>query len=404
MATGRAAAPPPRPRPSEQRVVDAAPVARRRAPSPAPRPRRPRSGARAIRQTTTSNAPSANGMCSAGARYVGRHARRRVERHDLSPASRSRRADVAAARRDVERRRAARGPRDEQLEVVALACAVARRGTARRARRPDVGHAGQLHRAARRLEHRRLRVEVRPAPPRRGCAGPPPRSCRRAGRRSGSAIVELVERREDPARDLVAARDPAEDVEEDRLHLRVARDHLERVDDALRVAAAAEVAEVRRPAAGEGDDVDGRHRQPGAVAEHAHLAVELHVGHALLAREALLGRHRLRIAHLGHVAVAVERVVVDRELRVERLHLAVGRDDQRVDLAEHRVGADEGGVEPLDDRRDLLLLARVLDPGAVDEPARLVTAGSPRAGRRGAVRARRGSPPRPARCRCRPAS
>ena len=35
------------------------------------------------------------------------------------------------------------------------------------------------------------------------------------------------------------------------LHLRVARDHLERVDDALRVAAAAEVAEVRGPAAGE---------------------------------------------------------------------------------------------------------------------------------------------------------
>jgi hypothetical protein len=38
---------------------------------------------------------------------------------------------------------------------------------------------------------------------------------------------------QDPARDLVAARDAAEDVEEDRLHLRVARDHLERVDDAL---------------------------------------------------------------------------------------------------------------------------------------------------------------------------
>ena len=40
------------------------------------------------------------------------------------------------------------------------------------------------------------------------------------------------------------------------LHLRVARDHLERVDDALRVAAAAEVAEVRGPAADERDDVD----------------------------------------------------------------------------------------------------------------------------------------------------
>ena len=49
-----------------------------------------------------------------------------------------------------------------------------------------------------------------------------------------------------PRAHLVAARDPAEDVEEHRLHLRVARDHLERVDDALRVAAAAQVAEVGR--------------------------------------------------------------------------------------------------------------------------------------------------------------
>ena len=68
----------------------------------------------------------------------------------------------------------------------------------------------------------------------------------------------------------------------------------------------------------------------------------------------------------------VERVVVDRELRVERLHLAFRRDDQRVDLAEHRVGADEGLVELLDDRSDLLLLARVVDAGAVDQAAGLV--------------------------------
>ena len=169
----------------------------------------------------------------------------------------------------------------------------------------------------------------------------------------------LAERLEDPARDLVAARDPAEDVEEDRLHLRVARDHRERVDDALRVAAAAEVAEVRGPAAREGDDVDGRHRQPGAVAEHADLAVELDVRDVLLAGERLERVGGVEVAHLGDVGMAVERVVVDRELRVERLHLAVGRDDQRVDLAEHRVEADERVVELPDDRRDLLLLGRV---------------------------------------------
>src|SRR5581483_920318 len=76
--------------------------------------------------------------------------------------------------------------------------------------------------------------------------------------------VERVERGEDPARDLVSPGDPAEDVEEDRLDLRVARDHLESVDDSLRAAAAAEVAEVRGPAADVRDDVHRRHAEPGA--------------------------------------------------------------------------------------------------------------------------------------------
>ena len=154
----------------------------------------------------------------------------------------------------------------------------------------------------------------------------------------GSVDRHLLERREDPARDLVAARDAAEDVEEDRADLAVARDHLERVDDALRVAAAAEVAEVRRPAAGDDDDVDGRHREPGAVAEDPDRAVELHVRDALLARERLERVGGGDVAHLGDVRVAEERAVVDRDLRVERLHRSVRRDDQRVDLAEHRVG------------------------------------------------------------------
>ena len=52
------------------------------------------------------------------------------------------------------------------------------------------------------------------------------------------------------------------------------------------------------------------------------------------------------------------------------LHLALGRHDQRVDLAEHRVELDEGAVELLDDRGDLLLLGRILDAAAVDEPPR----------------------------------
>jgi len=70
--------------------------------------------------------------------------------------------------------------------------------------------------------------------------------------------------------------------------------------------------------------------------------------------------------------VLVERVVVDGELRVERPHLALGSDDQRIDLTEHRVGFDEAVIELPDDVEDLLLFVRVADPGAVDQTAALV--------------------------------
>ena len=60
--------------------------------------------------------------------------------------------------------------------------------------------------------------------------------------------------------------------------------------------------------------------------------------------------------------MAVQGIVVDRELRVEGAHFALRRHDQRVDLAEHRVALHEDPVELLDDRGDLLLLARIVDP------------------------------------------
>ncbi len=78
---------------------------------------------------------------------------------------------------------------------------------------------------------------------------------------------------------------------------------------------------------------------PAPLPQHADLAVQLHVGDVLLARERLERVGRLQVAHLGDVGMPVERVVVDRELRVERLDPAVGRHDQRVDLAQHRVEA-----------------------------------------------------------------
>ena len=98
-------------------------------------------------------------------------------------------------------------------------------------------------------------------------------------------------------------------------------------------------------AAGVGDDVERRHAEPGAVAEDADVAVELHVGEA-----PLLGHPLLRVVvggvlEAGELLVAEERGVVDRDLGVERDDLAAGGDDQRVDLDQGRVEVVEGPVE-----------------------------------------------------------
>ena len=99
-----------------------------------------------------------------------------------------------------------------------------------------------------------------------------------------------------------------------------------------------------------------------------------------------------------------ERVVVHRELRVERTHLALGGDDERIDLAQHRLGRDERVVELLDDRGDLLLLTGIRRRPRRRRACAHATGGSPRAGRRGVARARQGSSPRPPRSPSRPAS
>ena len=290
--------------------------------------------------------------------------------------------DVAAAGGDVERLSSPSAHSAKSSRSRPLLCASLSRYASARSDQTSV-----MPRAPPRASPRRASSARRGCSPGRALGEDLPPLLRvRAVEADDDRVLDrgLVERLQHPARDLVAARDPAEDVEEDRLHLRVGADDLERIDHALRVTAAAEVAEVRRPPAGERDHVQRRHDEAGAVAEDPDLAVELHVRDAFLARGALLGRVRLEVAHLGDVGVLVERVVVDRELRVERLDLALGRHDQRVDLAEHRVGADERVVELLDDGEDLLLLVRVVDPGARRSGGGPGRAGSPRAGRRAA--------------------
>ena len=135
---------------------------------------------------------------------------------------------------------------------------------------------------------------------------------------SGTSSGDCSQRLDDAARDVVAARDAAEDVEQDRAHAaaavaaRVAGDDLERRGHLLGVRRAADVEEVGRLAAVVLDQVHGRHRQPGAVHDAADVAVELDVGQPLLARQPRARRLLVGIAPGLPLAVPELGVVVER--------------------------------------------------------------------------------------------
>ncbi len=99
------------------------------------------------------------------------------------------------------------------------------------------------------------------------------------------------------------------------------------------------------------------------------LAVQLDVGDAAGWRAICSCRMAALTSRIAaDVRVLVERVVVDRHLRVERAQLSLRRDDQRVDLDEHRVLLAEAAVGGLEDRGDLLVLGR-RDRGGEGEAA-----------------------------------
>ncbi len=157
--------------------------------------------------------------------------------------------------------------------------------------------------------------------------------------------LQLVAGGDDPLGDLVAARDAAEDVDEDAAHLGIEQHHLERVAHLLGAGAAADVEEVGGLAALLLDQVERVHHQAGAVADDADVAVEVDVGEPAPLRLHLEGvvagatvvAGGVRGQLLGERAVAVVGVLVDLELAVGGDELTVRGEHQRVDLARHRV-------------------------------------------------------------------
>ena len=245
---------------------------------------------------------------------------------------------MPAAGRDVERlhagagsptRRAGRGPAPSRCAAL-----VAVRVRPLATRRPSCR---QLHRALGRLEHRRLDVEVRRRSVAQGCCGPRRHSCRRAARRSAARSPSARA----PAR--IPRATSSQRVIPPKMLKKIERTWSSRV-----ITSSASTTPWASPPPPRSQKFAGRPPattttstvdidSPAPLPRIPDLAVELDVGDALLAGERLERVGRLDVAHLGDVGVAEERVVVDRELGVERADLAFGRDDQRIDLAEHRV-------------------------------------------------------------------
>ncbi len=137
-----------------------------------------------------------------------------------------------------------------------------------------------------------------------------------------------------PFREPVDAKDAAEDIDQDRFHLRIGDQDAKGVLDLLGARAAAHVEKVRGSSARVMDDVHRRHRETGAVHHAADASVELDVVQGEPGGFHFERRLFGQVAELLHVGVAKQSVVVDGDLRVESHHFLLPRHQERIDLDE----------------------------------------------------------------------
>src|SRR2546427_505657 len=91
------------------------------------------------------------------------------------------------------------------------------------------------------------------------------------------------------------------------------------------------------------------HRESGAVHAAADVAVELDECESRFTRGDFLWRLRRRIAQSGDLRPALELVVVNRDLGIERLNAPIWRADERIDLGERRADGVNSAVQLLHD-------------------------------------------------------
>ena len=136
-------------------------------------------------------------------------------------------------------------------------------------------------------------------------------------------------------------------VDQDRAHRRIVQKQRKAVGDIEAGCRGAYVHEVRRPAIGGADHVEGRQPKPRAVRHQSDIAVHLDVVELTVLGDALAFIVFLLFAQRGKFGMAKERVVVDDDLRVHRNEIPVVGQEQRIDLEQRGVERGEGRGEPL---------------------------------------------------------
>ena len=188
----------------------------------------------------------------------------------------------------------------------------------------------------------------------------------------------LLQRLDDAFGDPVAAVDAGEDVDQDRLHIVVRHDQAERLGDALRRRAAADIEEVRRLAARQLDHVHGRHGEAGAIDDAADIAVEADIGETAISARV----SRASSCDLSRSSAMCgwrNRALSSKVILASSAMSAVLGDDQRIDLHHGGIEVFERLVAAQDDRDRLLRQRRPMPrPKAISRAwkACMPTAGS----------------------------
>src|SRR6516225_6597410 len=144
----------------------------------------------------------------------------------------------------------------------------------------------------------------------------------------------------------VAFHDAAENIDQDALNVVIRRDDLEGGHHFFFGRAAADIKKIGRRLAVKLNDVHGGHGEAGAVDHAADGAVERDIIEIVARRFDFLFVFFVDVAQRHHVGVAVERVVVERNLGIQTNDLAGFGHDQRIDLKQAHVLGQKSLVEP----------------------------------------------------------